>query len=64
MSTNVNNFCIDSVNIDSFECIRNPCLVSTVLTNNIVYTIQCNAYVDLHIDSVNNQYTIELQCRF
>ena len=25
-------FCIDSVDIDSIECIRNPCLVSTVLT--------------------------------
>ena len=25
-------FCIDSVNIDSIECIRDPCLVSTVLT--------------------------------
>ena len=25
-------FCIDSVNIDSMECIRDPCLVSTVST--------------------------------
>ena len=25
-------FCIDSVNIHSIECIRDPCLVSTVLT--------------------------------
>ena len=25
-------FCIDSVNIDSIECIRDPCPVSTVLT--------------------------------
>ena len=25
-------FCIDSVNIDSIECIRDPCLVLTVLT--------------------------------
>ena len=25
-------FCIDSVNIDSIEYIRDPCLVSTVLT--------------------------------
>ena len=25
-------FCINSVNIDSIECIRDPCLVSTVLT--------------------------------
>ena len=25
-------FCISSVNIDSIECIRDPCLVSTVLT--------------------------------
>ena len=25
-------FCIDSVDIDSIECIRDPCLVSTVLT--------------------------------
>ena len=25
--------CIDSVDIDSIECIRDPCLVSTVLTN-------------------------------
>ena len=24
--------CIDSVNIDSIECTRDPCLVSTVLT--------------------------------
>ena len=24
-------FCIDSVDIDSIECIRDPCLVSTVL---------------------------------
>ena len=24
--------CIDSVDIDSIECIRNPCLVSTVST--------------------------------
>ena len=24
--------CIDSVNIDSIECIRDPCLVSTVST--------------------------------
>ena len=28
-------FCIDSVNIKSIECIRGPCLVSTVLTYNI-----------------------------
>ena len=27
-------FCVDSVDIDSIECIRDPCLVvSTVLTN-------------------------------
>ena len=25
-------FCIDSVNIDSIECIRDPCLVLTVST--------------------------------
>ena len=25
-------FCIDSVNIDSIECVRDPCLVSTVST--------------------------------
>ena len=25
-------FCINSVNIDSIECIRDPCLVSTVST--------------------------------
>ena len=25
-------FCINSVNIHSIECIRDPCLVSTVLT--------------------------------
>ena len=25
-------FCIDSVDIDSIECIRDPCLVSTVFT--------------------------------
>ena len=25
-------FCIDSVDIDSIECIRDPCVVSTVLT--------------------------------
>ena len=25
-------FCIDSVDMDSIECIRDPCLVSTVLT--------------------------------
>ena len=25
-------FCIDSVNIDSIECIRDPCPVSTVST--------------------------------
>ena len=25
-------FCINSVDIHSIECIRNPCLVSTVLT--------------------------------
>ena len=29
-------FCIDSVNIDSIECIRDPCAVLTVLTY-IVY---------------------------
>ena len=28
----VDVFCIDSVDIDSIECIRDPCLVSTVLT--------------------------------
>ena len=27
-----NVFCVNSVNIDSIECIRDPCLVSTVLT--------------------------------
>ena len=32
MSKNVYVFGIDSVNIDSIECIRNPCLVSTVST--------------------------------
>ena len=25
-------FCIDSVDVDSIECIRDPCLVSTVST--------------------------------
>ena len=58
MSTNVNAFYIDSVSIDSIECIRNPCLVSTVLTNNIVYTIQCIGCFDLCIDSVNKQHSI------
>ena len=38
--------------------------VATVSTNNIAYTIQCIRYFDLCIDSVNKQYTIELQCRF
>ena len=28
----VDVFCIDSVDIDSIECIRDPCLVSTVST--------------------------------
>ena len=28
--------CIDSVNIDSIECIRDPCLVSTVLTYTVL----------------------------
>ena len=28
-------FCIDSVDIDSIECIRDPCPVSTVLTYSI-----------------------------
>ena len=28
-------FCINSVNIDSIECIRDPCLVLTVLTYSI-----------------------------
>ena len=28
----MDGFCIDSVNINSIECIRDPCLVSTVLT--------------------------------
>ena len=32
MSTNVYVICIDSVDIDSTECIRDLCLVSTVLT--------------------------------
>ena len=31
-------FCIDSVDIDSIECIRDPCLVSTVSTY-IVLTV-------------------------
>ena len=31
----VDVFCIHSVNIDSIECIRDPCLVSTVLTYSI-----------------------------
>ena len=38
--------------------------ISTVLTNNIAYTIQCIGCFDLCIDSVNKKYTIELQCRF
>ena len=29
-------FCIDSVDIDSIECIRDPCLVSTVSTHIIL----------------------------
>ena len=32
MSTNVYVICIDCVNIHSIECIRDPCLVSTVST--------------------------------
>ena len=32
MSTNVYVICIDSVDIDSIECIRDPCLVLTVST--------------------------------
>ena len=31
--------CIDSVDIDSIECIRDPCLVSRVLTY-IVYMVE------------------------
>ena len=31
-STMMCDNCIDSVNIDSIECIRDPCLVSTVST--------------------------------
>ena len=29
-------FCINSVDIDSIECIRDPCLVSTVLTYKVL----------------------------
>ena len=32
MGRGVEVFCIDSVDIDSIECIRDPCLVSTVST--------------------------------
>ena len=32
MGRNVEVFCIDSVDIDSIECIRDPCPVLTVLT--------------------------------
>ena len=48
-------FCIDSVDIDSIECIRDPCLVSTVSTY-----IAFNAFAcfDLCINSVDKQNTI------
>ena len=44
-------FHIDSVDIDSIECIRGPCLV--VLT--VSHSIQCIACFDVCIDSVDKQ---------
>ena len=34
-------FCIDSVDIDSIECIRDPCLVSTVSTYMSYFAYAC-----------------------
>ena len=49
-------FCIDSVNIDSIECIRDPCPVSTVSTY-IVYIAMLLyiVYGILFVDTVNTK---------
>ena len=49
-------FCVDSVDIDSIECIRDPCPVSTVLTY-IVYIAMLLyiVYDILFVDTVDTK---------
>ena len=58
MSTDVYVICVDCVYIDSIECIRDPCLVSTVLTY-IVY-IEMILYIVYNILFVN---TIDMKIK-
>ena len=44
-------FCIDSVDIDSIECIRYPCPVSTVLT----YIVYIAMHGILFVDTVDTK---------
>ena len=55
----MDEFCIDSVNIDCIECIRDPCPVSTVLTyivysNTIVYCVCYLFFLTLSIRRSKN----------
>ena len=49
-------FCIDSVDIDSIECIRDPCPVSTVLTYMVyIAKLLYIVYGILFVNTVNTK---------
>ena len=44
--------------VEYVRAINTSVFVSTVLTNNIAYTIQCITYFDLCVDSVDKKHSI------
>ena len=61
-------FCIDNVDIDSIECIRDPCPVLTVLTYIVLMVWLKSAQSQLsktfwQIECIRNTYTLCQQCQ-
>ena len=52
-------FCIDSVDIDSIECIRDPCPVLTVLT----YIVYIGCYCILCMDGILFVNTVDTKIK-
>ena len=59
-------FCIDSVDIDSIECIRDPCPVSTVLTYIVLIVWLKSTQSQLNFEKLNSilYEPIWKRCRF
>ena len=61
-------FCINSVDIDSIECIRDPCPVLTVSTYSIDGMVEKSTQSQLsknflQIECIRNTYTLCRQCQ-